>query len=355
MEHYLLIKETPQSLNNMRKLFTAILLLQVCTSLAQDINFSQFYELPLLRNPSLAGLYKGDYRITGAYRNQWASVSTPFISQALGVETKFSLGENSDNYIALGLQITNDMAGDSKLGRTQFLPVLTFHKSLSEEKDSYLSLGFMGGPVQQRFDPTQLKFGDQFQNGSYSETNPTQQIFSNTNITYLDASVGLNFSSTITEHTNYYIGASYFHFNQPKVAFDKTMDVRLNKKIMLNAGLLFPVSDYHKMILYADYFKQGGSNQMQGGFMFKYDLIQEDEEESMYFNIGSFIRWNDAIIPVVKLDMYKVGLGFTYDVNISKLKAASQSRGGFEVSLSYRNYLNIGNSSMSKVRCPVAF
>lgn len=341
----------------MRKLFTAVLFLQGFTSLAQDINFSQFYELPLLRNPSLAGLYKGDFRITGAYRNQWASVSTPFVSQALGVECKLSspFGQDSDDYIALGMQMTNDMAGDSKLGRTQFLPVLTYHKSLSEDKDSYLSLGFMAGPVQQRFDPTQLKFGDQFQNGSYSETNPTQQVFSNTNITYLDASVGLSFSSTINENMNYYIGASYFHFNQPKVAFDRMMDVRLNKKMMVNAGFLFPVSDYHKMILYADYFKQGGNSQMQGGFMFKYDLIQEDDDESMYFNIGSFIRWNDAVIPVVKFDVYKVGLGFTYDVNISKLKAASQTRGGFEVSLSYRNYLNIGNSSLSKVRCPVAF
>ena len=337
----------------MKKLIIILLLVQGFGSQAQDVNFSQFYELPLLRNPSLAGLYSGDYRITGAYRNQWSSVTVPYVSEALGVETKFSINQNSDNYIALGLQITNDVAGDSKLGKTQFLPVFTFHKSLSEEKNTYLSLGFMGGYVQQRFDPTNLKFGDQFVNGTYSATNTTQQVFNNTNVTYLDASVGMNFSNETEGGTKYYIGASYFHFNQPKVAFDKTYDIKLNKKVMINGGLSVPVSDYNKMILYADYFMQGGNRQFQGGFMYRFDLLKDDDEDGMFFNLGSFVRWNDAIIPVVKLEAHKLGLGFTYDVNMSKLKVASQSRGGFEVTISYRDYLNIGNSSLSKVRCPV--
>ena len=30
---------------------------------AQDIHFSQFFEAPLLRNPSLAGIYTGDIRV----------------------------------------------------------------------------------------------------------------------------------------------------------------------------------------------------------------------------------------------------------------------------------------------------
>lgn len=339
----------------MKKIIPVFLVLMSFSSIAQDINFSQFYELPLLRNPSLAGLYKGDYRITGAYRNQWSSVTTPFVTQALGVETKIGVNQQSDNYLAFGVQLTNDEAGDSKMGRTQFLPVFTFHKSLSEERNTYLSLGFLGGFVQQRFDPSALKFSDQFVNGAYSETNPTRQTFNNTNITYMDASAGLCFSNETDNNIQYYIGGSVFHVNQPKVAFDKTLDVRLNRKMMINAGVSVPVSDYHKLTLYGDFFRQGGNSQVQGGFMYKYDLLQDDDEDGMFLSFGSFIRWNDAVIPLIKLDANKVGIGFTYDVNISKLKAASQSRGGFEVTLSYRNYLNIGNSSSSKVRCPVTF
>src|SRR5688572_6989714 len=94
---------------------------------AQDINFSQFYELPLLRNPALAGIYRGDLRVTSAFRSQWSSVTVPYQTQALGVETKFGLGPTSGDYISLGMQITNDIAGDSRLGKTQLLSMLTYH------------------------------------------------------------------------------------------------------------------------------------------------------------------------------------------------------------------------------------
>ena len=117
------------------------LLLPACSA-AQDINFSQFYELPLLRNPALAGTYRGDVRITTAFRNQWNSVTVPYQTEALGAELKFGVSENSDDYLSLGVQVTNDLAGDSRLGKTQVLPMLAFHKSVSSEKAAYLSLGF---------------------------------------------------------------------------------------------------------------------------------------------------------------------------------------------------------------------
>src|SRR6476620_663823 len=97
------------------------------TSWSQDINFSQFYELPMLRNPSLAGIYRGDVRVTSAFRSQWGSVTTPYVSQALGAEIKFAAPASSDNYMSVGLQITNDVAGDSKFGKTQLLPLIAYH------------------------------------------------------------------------------------------------------------------------------------------------------------------------------------------------------------------------------------
>ncbi|SHE41045.1 type IX secretion system membrane protein, PorP/SprF family [Cnuella takakiae] len=322
---------------------------------AQDINFSQFYELPLLRNPALAGNYKGDVRATSAFRSQWGSVSTPYQTVALGTEVKFGVAEFSNDYISIGAQITNDIAGDSRLGRTQFLPLLAYHKSVNEDRDAYLTAGFLGGMVQQRFDPTKLSFDDQFVNGAYSPTNPTRQTFSNTNVTYWDAAAGLSYSSVLGYDTRYYVGASYFHFTQPKVAFARTSDIRLNKKYVLNAGLSVATSEFDRLILYADYFMQGGNRQGQGGALFKHDLLQEDEDQSMGFSVGAFYRWNDAVVPVVKLDLYKLAIGLTYDVNVSKLRTASQFRGGFELTVSYKSFLNIRNSSAAKVRCPADF
>jgi len=340
------------------KRFIAILTIIIYSyspSSAQDINFSQFYELPLLRNPALAGTYVGDVRATSAFRSQWGSVSVPYNTVALGTEMKFGVSQNSDDYMSLGLQITNDVAGDSKMGKTQILPMLAYHKSVNSERDAYLTVGFLGGAVQQRFDPTKLTFDDQFVNGAYSPTNATRQTFTNTNITYWDAAVGLAYSSIMGYDTKYYLGLSYFHVTQPKVAFSEAHDVRLNKKYVLNAGLSAPTSEFDKLILYADFFVQGGNNQFQGGAMYKHDLLQYGDEETVSLGVGAFYRWNDAVVPVIKLDYYKLAIGLTYDVNISKLKAASQLRGGFELTLSYKSFLNIRNSSSEKVRCPVGF
>jgi len=337
----------------MKKILSAIsFLIAVFTCCGQDINFSQFYELPLLRNPALAGTYKGDYRFTAAFRNQWASVSTPYKTGAFGGEVRMPIG-SSYNYISLGMQVTHDQAGDSRMSKTQVLPLLAYHKSLNTEKDAYLTIGFMAGGAQQRFDPSNLKFSDQFVGGAYSASNPTQQTFQNTSVTYADAGIGLAYSSIVGEDTRFYFGGALFHFNQPKVAFGPESDIRLNKKYVFNAGVSGPVGDVGRIIFYGDYFSQGGSNQMQGGLMYQQNLV-EDEQNTTSLSFGGFYRWNDAFIPLIKLTYNRFTTGLTYDVNISKLKAASSMRGGFELTLSYSGFFKGENSSLSAVRCPVS-
>ena len=320
------------------------------SSYSQDINFSQFYELPLLRNPALAGIFKGDIRITSAYRNQWSSVTVPYKTEALGVEIKRAVSEY--DYLVLGMQLTNDVAGDSKMGRTQFLPVIAFNKSLSKESSTYITLGFSGGAVQQRFDPTDLKFDDQFVNGSYSASNPTQQTFHLTSRLFWDANVGISLSSSLG-NTAFYLGGAYFHLTNPAVAFNPDNEIRLNRKIMINGGISIPYNQLDKLIGYADFFQQGGSRQGQGGLMCKHDFAgTEYQGETIGFSGGCFYRWNDAVIPVIKFDYYKLGVGLSYDINISKLRTASQLRGAFELTMVYRGYFNNINSSVEKVQCP---
>jgi hypothetical protein len=48
-----------------------------------------------------------------------------------------------------------------------------------------------------------------------------------------------------------------------------------------------------------------------------------------------FARTGDALIPVIGLDYNEWNLGISYDVNTSDLKRASNSRGGYEIALTY--------------------
>src|SRR5204862_1799789 len=121
---------------------------------AQDFAFSQFYEMPMLRNPALSGIFNGDVHVSSAYRNQWGSITVPYITSALGMEYKLPAGAQSNSFYTLGLQLSYDQAGDLALKRTQVLPVVTYHQSLSGTSDTYLSGSIMAGKVMSRFDPT---------------------------------------------------------------------------------------------------------------------------------------------------------------------------------------------------------
>ena len=65
-------------------------------------------------------------------------------------------------------------------------------------------------------------------------------------------------------------------------------------------------------------------------------LLNDDEENPMNFYAGAWARFNnvnDAIIPYIGLEFSGFRFGASYDVNVSSLKTASQSRGGIEISL----------------------
>jgi type IX secretion system PorP/SprF family membrane protein len=333
-------------------LLFCFLLANVKSNAQQDIHFAQFYELPMLRNPSLAGIFNGKTRFTMAYRNQWESITTPYRTMALGTEVKVLRGLADGDFMTLGFQVTNDEAGDSKLKRTQFFPVLNYHKLLNEEKSTLLSLGFMGGIVSESFDASALKFDDQFVNGSYSSANTTNQTFSKTAFRYWDASAGLSLSSLINENTKFYVGAALFHFNNSSVTFMKNNVDKLNRKWGFNAGATIKTNTDGKLVVYADHFRQGANRITQFGFLYSHNFIPVDEETQLSVSAGAVYRWNDALIPVTKLTRNKLSLGLSYDTNISSLKNASRFRGGFEMTLSLVDPFSKDNYDADKTKCP---
>jgi type IX secretion system PorP/SprF family membrane protein len=330
------------------------IVLFVCTQLrAQDFTFSQFYEKPLLRNPALAGIFSGDIRVSAAHRSQWGSVTVPFKTSALSIENKIPVG-NANDFVTLGVQMTNDVAGDVKLKRTQLQPAINYHKSVSGSKDSYLSLAFMGGLATSQFDPTLMKLADQFRNGSYNAGNATAQKVEQNGYNYWDASTGLSYTSTLGTDGKFYVGAALYHFNKPEVAFNSTNeDVYLDERYMVNAGLNFPISDYGKIVAFADYMRQGKNRQLLAGLMYGMDIVEYyDDEDQVTLYFGSFIRMGDAVIPMVKLDRKNVSMALSYDVNVSKLHVASNWRGGFELTLVYKGFLKINSTTLDKTLCP---
>jgi type IX secretion system PorP/SprF family membrane protein len=330
----------------MKKIIVSLsVLLALCnTGFSQDIAFSQFYETPLLRNPALAGIFTGDIRVKGSFRSQWAAITVPYKTTALSVEYKLPLNNAAGDWLTFGTQVTNDIAGSIKLQKTAILPVICFNKSLSGVNDSYLSIAFIGGPVSTQFNPSQIKLIDQ---------NELAQ-FPNTSYTYWDLGAGLTYTSNYGDDIHYYIGASMYHINNPKLNyFGNTNDYSImGRKFAVNGGISAQTSDNNKVQGFVDYIKQDGNEQFLGGLLYGVELSRTYAEgKTLGVNFGTFFRWNDAIIPTLNFDLYDWNVGLSYDVNISRLKTYTKSQGAMELAVTYRAKLNSrvnGNS----VRCP---
>jgi type IX secretion system PorP/SprF family membrane protein len=313
---------------------------------AQDIHFSQFFEAPLLRNPSLAGIFSGDIRVQGVYRDQWNSITNAYRTGSLNAEYKKHIGR-SDDFLTIGLQTLYDKAGTVGLSTTQFLPALNYHKSLSTARNTYLSLGFMGGVVQRRIDLSKATTNTDFDGGGLGENIP------NPNYIYLDGSAGMSFNTNLNENPadNMFIGLAYHHFNKPKNSFYQNPAIELDPKWVASAGIKFGVTDYSYITIQADHSIQGNFQETIGGAMYGLKLGADIENPDYTIHGGLFMRLNDALIPVVKLDYNPFSIAVSYDVNISKLKVSSYGRGGFEVSVSYIGFRK-NNSTVDYMRCP---
>lgn len=345
-----------RNMTSIKKLFIASLLFVtgIQSVTAQDIHFSQFFEAPLLRNPSLAGIFNGDIRVQGVYRNQWASVTVPYKTGSFNMEYKAPIG-SGDDFITTGLQLVYDKAGTINFTTTNVLPAVNYHKSLNGDKSTYLSLGFMGGVVQRRLDRSKMTTNKQYDANGYNPALADGETFINSNYSYLDGSVGMSFNSAISADNpedNYFVGLAYHHFNRPRNSFYQRPNIELNPKWVASAGVRFTTGETTYMTLQADHTIQGTARETIGGAMYSMRVGNNYDNPEYTLHVGGFLRWEDAFIPVVKLDYQPYSIALSYDVNISQLKTSSQGQGGLELSITYAGFFDRDNSSKNAVRCP---
>jgi type IX secretion system PorP/SprF family membrane protein len=329
-------------------------LIAVQNSHAQDLHFSQIFETPLLRNPALAGIFNGDIRVQSVYRSQWNSVTDAYSTVSANMEYKLPIGA-ADDFITLGGQLLYDKAGTVNLSSTHVLPAINYHKSLSVEKNSYLSLAFMGGWVQKRIDRSKITTNNQFNGTTYSANLSTGETFNKPSYSYWDATVGMSYNSQLGENedNNIYLGLAYQHFNKSKkISFYSAVDFEMVPKWVGSAGIRVKATDESFFTFEGDFSKQGAATELIAGALFSRKL-GDIEVPKFLIHGGVYVRAKDAIIPVIKVENRPLSIAVSYDANISDYKRVSRGRGGFEVSLAYQKFLDKkSNSSIDKTRCP---
>jgi hypothetical protein len=142
-----------------------------------------------------------------------------------------------------------------------------------------------------------------------------------------------------------------YHINRPKETFQGGQ-FYLNSRTTIMGGGRLPTNQYNAFHFSANYSFQANANNLMFGGAYALNL-NYDEENPVNVYMGAWARFNnvtDALIPYVGLEFGDVHIGATYDVNVSSLQPASNSRGGLELSLIYIK--KPVDRSLKKLNCP---
>jgi hypothetical protein len=114
----------------------------------------------------------------------------------------------------------------------------------------------------------------------------------------------------------------------------------------------FSVTEASYFTILADYSMQAGFKETLAGALYGIKLGDDLDKPLYTIHGGAFMRLNDAVIPVIKVDYRPFSFSFSYDVNISKLKTSSMGMGGFEFGISYIGFLEREGAALRALHCP---
>jgi type IX secretion system PorP/SprF family membrane protein len=324
-----------------------------CQVYSQDLHFSQFTQTPSMTNPALTGV-QNVMRASVIYKDQWKSITVPYKTYGASIEMKFK-GSNWDkadqhltkiykkafSRVAGGLSFFSDKAGDGNMGSTQVnLSLATF---VPLTRYSSLSVGLQGSLVQRKVDFSKLVFPDQYSGTTYDPTMNSGESYSANNFMYPDFAGGVLWSYGYNERAiganndfRANVGAAIYHFNQPKLKYLSDNNDRLNAKIIMHGDFLIGIPNSNVALAPSYLFEfQKPSRELVAGMMVKY-YFSQDSKYTGYLKrsalgLGAYYRNRDALILSALIEFQQYAIGFSYDLNTSKLSTASTGRGGPEI------------------------
>ncbi|MFL5764783.1 MAG: PorP/SprF family type IX secretion system membrane protein [Bacteroidia bacterium] len=324
-------------------------------SIAQDIHFSQFDETQLQLEPADAGV-QHDVRAVLNYKNQWQTVGSPYKTFAFSADTR--LLREKKHHLGLGLDFFSDNAGDAHLKSNQVN--LSLSGIINANEHSIVSAGLMTGLAQRSIELDGLEWGNQYDGMNYNSALPTGETMNATPFNYVDLGAGIQYhysnsemyiSANNARAVN--IGVSVFHPHTPSYTFYGQSNEVLHTKWVFHGNAAIGVKNTN-LVIRPSYivFIQGGVKEINPGMTFQYILQEASKytrnKKPAAFSIGGYYRVEDAFIAVAKFEYSNYAIGFSYDVNLSKLRTVSKTRGGFEISLHFISPGAFGKRTSSK-------
>lgn len=327
--------------NIIARLSIAAMLLSAPASFAQDIHFSQFDMQPLVVNPAFTGMFYGKVRANAIYRTQWGAVTRAYETYGLSVDKPLYTDNNGD-YLAAGLQAYKDQAGDGNLSNFTGLVSIAYHKTFgnSDYRGSDLAIGLQGGYAQKSIDLSKLYFGDEFNNGQFTQGSTAEYGLGLGNSrSYYLINAGLCFSQAMNEKVSYVLGVAANNINQPNDGILKKQNsqVGLDMRYTAEFGMVLKIADRLSLRPAALFQYQATATEIVAGNEFHYSLTNNygDVNFTPAVFAGIWYRTGDAAMISAGMEISNFRISMAYDYNTSALNSASNGNGGFEIAVRY--------------------
>lgn len=190
-----------------------------------------------------------------------------------------------------------------------------------------LRFGYQFGINQYSLNTSNYKFESQYDvmNG-YNGNAPTGENFTGTTVTELTGGFGITWKNDRYAWKPKLSVGLYNFVQSHKTLFLNTGN---NSMRLFSANLMVEkkLSDRLTFIPYAFYAIQNSATNLLVGSNFKYHL-----DTTKQLQVGLGVRNQDALLTYVGIEFYNALIGFSYDINTSKLTKGTSSIGAYEIS-----------------------
>ena len=303
----------------------------ISSILAQDIHFTQWMHAPHTYAPSSIGDFEGKYRFHGNYRNQWSSVTVPFVTFAGMAESN-----EIDKYIkgaSAAAGLIYDITGDSKFSTTHINLGAGYKIDLPNSLGQF-RIGIQPSITQKKIDLAGLRFDNQYNGYSFDENLSTGENLPRLSRWYFDAALGLQYSKQIHDKLKARTSIAVYNLLSPKQSFFNTNTILLERRYGWQINAVYQLNNKIRIQPGFHFLNQGTYYAFNFGSLFQYDLSKTKYFKQAFF-VGTYFRAVDSGDLILGMDYDRWRVALSYDVNYSGLVPASNYRGGIEVAIIY--------------------
>ena len=325
----------------------AVMLLSAQIVFAQDVHNIQFNAMPMAVNPAFTGMFDGSIRVSSIYQNEFGN-NEGLTGITTGVSADFPVYQNQyGDYLAAGIQLTQNGAGDGELSNTSGLFSLAYHhffrlaNFIKRHKGCDLAIGLQGSFGNRQFDPVNFFFTDNNNHYYYYPVGyyyPYSSYIGNS-LGYFMVNSGVSFTQSTGEQFNYTNGVSGININQPSDPVKEATyaDIGLNRALTASFYCTWAINQRFTLKPSIYYLSRGSLKGVIGGSEVQYKIVMNPEHRygSTSLFLGGYDRTGKIVSITAGVETHAFRFGIGYDYDFSGNNEQAHNAGGIDISLRY--------------------